>query len=180
MLTNQQVITQTQNWIRNVVIGLNLCPFAAHVVKQESVRYIVENSTDTATVLSNLIEECKVLDNDENIATSFIIFPETYTNFYDYLDLVAIAESLLHKEGFVGVYQLASFHPEYSFATSTTNDAADYTNRSIYPMLHLLRESSIDKALENYSNPDDIPERNIKFTREKGVAYMQMLRDTCL
>ena len=90
-----------------------------------------------------------------------------------------MAEKLLKQEGYEGIYQLASFHPLYLFADAAPDDAANYTNRSIYPMLHLLREASIDKALKHYKNPDKIPQHNINFAREKGLVYMQMLRDAC-
>jgi hypothetical protein len=86
----------------------------------------------------------------------------------------------LIKNGYEGVYQVASFHPLYLFAGSDEKDAANYTNRSVYPMLHLLRESSIDKALESYIDPENIPVRNIEFARKKGLVYMKMLRDTCM
>ena len=78
------------------------------------------------------------------------------------------------------MYQLASFHPMYRFASSVKNDAADYTNRSIYPMLHLLRESSIEKAVAHYENPENIPERNVDFARKKGLTFMKLLRDSCI
>ncbi|HEV7782749.1 MAG TPA: DUF1415 family protein, partial [Chitinophagaceae bacterium] len=84
------------------------------------------------------------------------------------------------QNGYEGIYQLASFHPLYLFANSSPTDAANYTNRSVYPMLHLLREESIDKALAHYSDPENIPERNINFAHEKGLTYMKMLRDACL
>jgi uncharacterized protein len=177
-LDTQLVIDRTKKWIVDVVIGCNLCPFAANVVKQQSVFYKVETSADLNTCLDSFENEMKRLDNDELIETSFLIFPNAFEKFDDYLYLVSLAEQLLKRKGNEGVYQVASFHPLYLFANSVENDAANYTNRSIYPMLHLLREESIDKALENYKSPENIPERNINFTRKKGLAYMKMLRDT--
>ncbi len=88
-----------------------------------------------------------------------------------------MSEKILKQKGYEGIYQVASFHPLYLFEGSVENDPANYTNRSVYPMLHLLREESIDKALENYKDPESIPERNILFAREKGLAYMKTLRD---
>ena len=176
-LDSQQVIDRTKKWIVDVVIGCNLCPFAANVVKQQSVFYRVEISTDLNDCLNSFDFEMKRLDNDESIETSFLIFPNAFEKFDDYLYLVSLAEQLLKRKGKEGIYQLASFHPLYLFASSDENDAANYTNRSIYPMLHLLREESIDEALENYKSPENIPERNINFTRGKGLAYMKMLRD---
>ncbi len=180
MLATQQIIDQTKKWINDVVIGCNFCPFASAVVKQQKVHYQVETSKAINTCLTTFLQEITRLNDDTAIETSFIIFPNSFQQFDDYLDLVSLAEKLLKKEDYEGVYQVASFHPLYRFANSSENDAANYTNRSIYPMLHLLREESIDKALKNYNSPENIPERNIKFAQEKGLAYMKMLRDTCL
>lgn len=180
MNTAEQVIEQTQKWINDVVIGCNFCPFAARVVKQQSVFYQVEPATSIHTCLETFVQELTRLDNDDSIETSFVIFPDAFSSFNDYLDLVALAEKLLKQYKYNGIYQLASFHPQYKFAGVPENDAANYTNRSIFPMLHLLRESSIDKALEYYKNPEAIPDQNINFAREKGLVYMKMLRDSCL
>lgn len=179
MLTSTQAIVQTENWIRDVVIGCNFCPFAANVVKQKTVYYIVENSVDMEACLVSFAEEITRLTSDENIETSLLILPYATEKFDDYLNLFFAAEELLKQEGYEGIYQLASFHPLYCFADAAQDDAANYTNRSPYPMLHLLRESSIDKALQNYKDPEAIPERNINFARQKGLVYMQMLRDAC-
>lgn len=180
MPDNGQIIAQTQKWITDVVIGLNFCPFAAKEVKQNKVYYRVENNADIKTVIEAFLQECVRLDEHEKIETTLLILPDSFANFDDYLKLITLAEKALKKKGYEGVYQVASFHPKYCFAGSDDNDAANYTNRSVYPMLHLLREESIDAALARYETPEDIPERNIKFTREKGIAYMKMLRDSCL
>ena len=94
--------------------------------------------------------------------------------------MVSAAEKLITEKGYDGIYQVASFHPHYIFAGTTEEDAANYTNRSIYPMIHLLRENSINKALELYDNPRDIPDNNIDFARNKGLIYMKMLRNSCI
>lgn len=180
MNREEQVVTQTKKWIAEVVIGCNFCPFAAREVKRNAVNYIVEHSTDIATCLHTLISECIRMDEDPVTETSFIIYPEAFENFEDYLDLVSLAEALIEQERYEGIYQVASFHPQYCFEDADENDAANYTNRSVYPMLHILREESIEAALERYTDPGEIPERNMKFAREKGVAYMKLLRDTCL
>ena len=177
MMTSEQIIDQTKKWIVDVVVNCNLCPFAAHVVKQQTIFYKVVTSIDQEVCLDSFVYEMQRLDNDESIETTFLIFPGTFEKFDDYLYLLSLAEKLLKRNGYEGIYQVASFHPLYLFANSDENDPANYTNRSIYPMLHLLREKSIDKALEHYKSPDSIPERNINFTREKGLVYMKMLRD---
>lgn len=176
-MTPEQIIERTKKWIVDVVIGCNFCPFAANAVKQQTIFYRVEESIGMDACLDSFVHEMKRLDNDVTIETSFLIFPNAFQKFDDYLDLVALAENRLKRNGYEGVYQVASFHPLYLFANSDENDPANFTNRSIYPMLHLLREESIDKALENYKSPESIPVRNINFAREKGLAYMKMLRD---
>jgi hypothetical protein len=179
MITAEQVIEHTNKWITDVVIGCNFCPFAAQVIKRKSVFYKVEMATDTVTCLETFLQEVTRLDDEEAIETSFLIFPNSFKTFNSYLDMVSVAEKLLKQKGYNGIYQLASFHPLYIFAGSPADDAANYTNRSLYPMLHLLRESSIDKALEHYDDPESIPDKNINFAREKGIVYMKMLRDSC-
>ena len=180
MVTDHQVIEQTKKWISEVVVGCNFCPFAGTVIKQQTVHYRVEISTDANVCLQAFLLEAMRMDEDVHTETSFIIFPNTFQQFNDYLNIVAVAEKLLEQNGYEGIYQVASFHPLYLFAGSTENDAANYTNRSVYPMLHLLSEASIDNALQNYKHPENIPNANINFAREKGLVYMKMLRDNCL
>lgn len=179
MLTDELVIEHTKKWITGVVIGCNFCPFAAQVIKRKTIFYKVEISTETVACLESFLQEVTRLDEDNTIETSFLIFPNNFKTFNSYLDMVSVAEKLLTQKGYNGIYQVASFHPQYKFAGAPDNDAADYTNRSVYPMLHLLRESSIDKALEHYDDPESIPDKNIHFAREKGLVYMKMLRDSC-
>ena len=124
--------------------------------------------------------ECQRLDKDESIETTLLIFPMAFTIFDDFLLLTELAEQLLLEQKYEGVYQIASFHPEYQFADAPTDDPANFTNRSVYPMLHLLREDRVELAIKNHPNAEGIPERNIMFAREKGLAYMKKLRDTCL
>ena len=176
-MSSEQVIDRTKKWIIDVVIGCNFCPFAANVVKQQTIFYRVEESVERKTCLNSFVHEIERLDSDPTIETSFLIFSNAFQQFDDYLELVSLAENLFKRNGYEGIYQLASFHPLYLFENSNENDPANYTNRSIYPMLHLLREESIDKALANYKDPESIPVRNINFAKEKGLIYMKMLRD---
>ena len=179
MSTSQLIIDQTIAWIHKVVVGCNFCPFAARTL-QNHVHYQVEDSTNTTSCLDSFLQEITRLDKELHIETSFLIFSNAFQHFEDYLDIVSLAEDLLKEKGYEGIYQLASFHPVYRFAGSAKDDAANYTNRSVYPMLHLLRESSIDKAIEYYKNPEKIPERNVDFARKKGLTFMKLLRDSCI
>jgi uncharacterized protein len=174
------IIQQTKNWILNVVIGCNFCPFAAREMKMDSIRYVVCREKNNPEILKCLLDECVFLDKNEKTATTLVIFPENRDEFDDFLTLLDAAEhSILTEEDYDGIYQLASFHPKYLFAGSDESDAANYTNRSPYPMLHFLRESSIDLVLEHYENPEEIPERNILFARKKGLEQMKNLRAAC-
>ena len=180
MTDSLQIIDQTKKWINDVVVGCNFCPFAMSAVKRQQIHYQVEASQSPGVCMDAFLPEVFRLDKDPRIETTFLIFPYSFQQFDDYLELVALSEKLLKQKGYEGIYQLASFHPLYQFADSAGRDAANYTNRSVYPMLHLLREDSIDTALEHYNGAENIPGRNILFARKKGLTYMKMLRDGCL
>jgi hypothetical protein len=179
MHTKEQVILQTRKWITDVVAGCNFCPFVSKEIKQNTIHYQVEDATGLSICLQAFLDECTRL-NEEKIETTLLIFSNGFKTFDDYLELVRLSEKLLKQEGYLGIYQVASFHPLYSFAGAPADDPAHYTNRSVYPMLHLLREESVEQAIANYPNPEKIPERNILFARSKGIAYMKKLRDACL
>jgi uncharacterized protein len=149
-------------------------------MRLQSVHFKVETSTALNECLNSVLVELSRLDADREVETSFLIFQNTFVQFDDFLHMLSLAEKLLKESGYEGIYQMASFHPLYRFADSKQDDPADYTNRSIYPMLHFLREESIDKALEHYSSPENIPAQNVDFARKKGLAYMKMLRDACV
>lgn len=179
METDEEVIRQTKEWINKVVIGCNFCPFAAREMKRGSVHFKVLRSGESNALLQELSAEVDRLDKNESIATTLIILPGLFPVFRDYLNMIARAEKLLMKQGKKGIYQIASFHPEYLFNDAPADDPANYTNRSVYPMIHLLRESGITEALANFPNPENIPQRNIDFARQKGLAYMQVLWKAC-
>lgn len=180
MPTADQIIEQTKKWVDDVVVACHFCPFAVQVVKQEQVHYEVENNMVSERYVDVVLHELSRLDHDNTIETSFLIFPYLFTQFDEFLNLVSFAECLIKQYGYGGIYQLASFHPLYVFANSDEDDAANYTNRSVYPMLHFLREASIDKVLEHYKSPENIPVANVDFARKKGLASMKILRDSCL
>ncbi|OYU95196.1 MAG: hypothetical protein CFE21_12895 [Bacteroidetes bacterium B1(2017)] len=178
--SNQEMINQTRKWVQEVVIGTNFCPFAAKEMKANTIHYEVAPAGNMAASTMSLQLECERLNEHSEIETTLLLFPFMFSRFSQYLEFVEVAEIMLHKQGYDGIYQLASFHPNYCFAGSSEKDAANYTNRSIYPMLHLIREASIEKAIEKYPNPEGIPERNILYAKKKGLAYMKLLKDKCL
>ena len=149
-------------------------------MKQQSVHYRVEPALTASAGKEALMEECIRLDKNADISTTLLIFPNAFTAFDQYLDFVADAERQMKRKRYNGVYQLATFHPLYQFAGTAPEDPENYTNRSVYPMLHLLREDDITKALAFHTNAAGIPESNINFAKEKGATYMKMLRDSCL
>lgn len=177
--TDENIIAQTSKWIKDVVVGCNFCPFAAKELKRGSIHYQVLRSADIKTCLQALALEFQRLDNNESIETTLLILPDDFGDFYKYLELTELAEKFLADLGKEGVYQIASFHPQYLFAGSTAVDPANYTNRSLYPMLHILREASLTAALEQFPHPEKIPENNIVFARKKGLEFMKVLRDSC-
>lgn len=176
----ETIISQTRKWIIDVVIDCNFCPFAAREIKRDSIYYEVIEDANTNSVLQTLSEAFKKMDDDTRVETMLLILPLNYSNFTSYLKLVVKSENLLKKQGYEGVYQIASFHPDYLFSGSTPNDPANYTNRSPYPMLHILREASLSLALDKHPDTSLIPERNIAYAKQKGLLYMQALRDACM
>ena len=173
--TKDPHIRATINWINDVVIGCNFCPFAAREVHKKSVRYQIVDGADTEAVLNATANILLAMDEDESIATALLILPEGFGDFESYLDLVTTTEELMEQEGYEGVYQVASFHPHYMFAGSNEEDPSNYTNRSPYPMLHFLREDMVSEAVDVYPDIDEVPIRNIEFAKEKGLRFMQQL-----
>lgn len=179
-MKDELVIRQTEKWIKTVVVDLNFCPFAAKVLFQKSIRYnVIQGKAGHPLVLDTLLDEWQYLDANPNIETSFLILNESFENFADYLQLIKKAERFLEKNNYDGIYQLASFHPDYFFSGSHEDDPANYTNRSPYPMIHLIREESLAKALSVYPHPEKIPDNNITLAHQKGLHYMQLLRLAC-
>ena len=169
--TPESIIARTRQWIETVVVGMNFCPFAKREMRHNTVRFIVSSDLDIESVLLQLIDECTHLDVDDGTQTTLLILPEGFADFDDYLDLAGLAEDLLADRGYEGVYQVASFHPDYRFADADADDPANYTNRSPYPMLHLLREDELEAAIASYPDPDAIPENNITKARALGWDY---------
>jgi hypothetical protein len=170
------VIERTKNWIRDIVIGLNFCPFAPKPFKDDLIVYRVEDTSDVAIALESFMSTCRFLEDNPAMETALLIFPKGFSDFEDYLDLTDLAEKLLKAQGFEGIYQVASFHPNYIFAGSDENDPANYTNRSPYPMLHLLREDLLEIAIDKHNNVDDIPNQNIAKANSLGLEYFKKMK----
>lgn len=163
MLTDN-IIKETKLWLEKVVIGLNLCPFASKPYINKQIKFVVSNAIDEISILEDLKKELLFLSatNKNTTETSLIILPNILADFYDYNQFLDLADALLAKLDLIGTIQIASFHPNYQFSSTNASDDENLTNRSPYPILHLIRESSLEQALLNYHHPEKIPENNIK------------------
>ena len=168
--SDEQIIASTREWVEKFVIGLNLCPFAGPVHRENRIRYVVSAAKLTAELRADLAAELKLLETSDPAAveTTLIIHPRIYGDFLAYNDFLDVADELLEELGYVGTFQIASFHPCYQFADTDPDDVTNRTNQSPYPMLHLLREDSVEKALEEYPDAEQIPQRNIETMRKLG------------
>jgi hypothetical protein len=165
------VIAETRDWLEKAVIGLNLCPFAAHPYRNGRVRFAVSAARTPQLLLNALEDELRHLrDTDpSDCETTLLIHPETLSDFLEYNDFLADCDVLIESLGLEGELQVASFHPGYQFAGTSSEDIENYTNRSPYPTLHLLREASVTMAVES-TDTEQIYERNIRTLNELGFA----------
>lgn len=184
MNDNQNIIEHTRRWIAAIVVGLNLCPFARRVFDGEKVRYVVSAAQNDAALLKDLTDELQWLAAApmSNIETTLLIHPHALDDFLDYNDFLDVAESRIEELDLSGVIQLASFHPQYQFADTNPDAVENYTNRSPYPMLHLLREESISAIADDPDELLEIPRRNIEtltaLGREKILALLNEIAAT--
>lgn len=167
------VANKIWTWIDEVIIAENFCPFAKVPRAANKVELRICEATKVDTILSVIIDECKKLDAKPNIETSLIACTHSLSDFEDYLDTLDMAVQLLDELDYTGIYQLASFHPDYLFAGEEPACPSHYTNRAPFPIFHIIREDSITKALSFVDDPDAIPERNIEHARELGVDFFK-------
>ena len=175
-----KIIEQTKKWINSVIVAHNYCPFAKREVDKGSVRYQVIHETEFNSLLKSVMQECVWLDQNAETETTLIIFPSNLNDFNSYLDCLVLAEDLLIAQGYEGIYQIASFHPNYCFQGAENDDPANFTNRSPHPMFHLIRESSVQAAIENHPDAESIPERNVEYARKQGLDKMTTLLKECM
>lgn len=173
--TDDKVIARVDAWLQGMVIGLNLCPFAAAPFRAGRVRHAVCDATEGEAIYQAFLAELDTFLQlpPEQAETALFIVSRGLGDFDDYLDMLATLEDALLEAGLEGVIQLASFHPDYVFEDSDADDPANYTNRAPYPIFHLLREQQLEDALASYPDPEAIPERNIARLRELGLAELQ-------
>ena len=173
----EQVLARTRLWLERAVVGLNLCPFAKAVMVKRQIRWVVSAATSTQALLQELAVELQFLaaSDPEAVETTLLIHPHVLEDFREYLDFIDIAEDAVAELGLEGELQVASFHPQYQFAGSRPDDIENFSNRSPYPMLHLLREASISRAVEAFPDAAVISETNIETLRRLGHAGWRQL-----
>jgi hypothetical protein len=173
-VNDQTIVEHTRRWISSFVIGLGLCPFARRVFDAGRIRYAISHSRDKNTLSNDLVSELHLLlaSPSTQIETTLLIHPHVLGNFLDYNDFLGVVDQLLEELRLCGTIQVASFHPDYRFAGTELNAAENYTNRSPYPMLHLLRETSVSQAADTSDEVLNIPQRNIETMRNLGQEHI--------
>ncbi|WP_315139228.1 DUF1415 domain-containing protein [Achromobacter marplatensis] len=171
------VVAETRDWLTKAVIGLNLCPFAKAVQVKDQIRFAVSDATDAEGVLTDLQDELALLAeaDPEKIDTTLLIVPDALDDFLDFNDFEELSDRLLKRMRLVGELQVATFHPLFQFADTQPDDIENYTNRSPYPILHLLREDSIDRAVESFPDAAEIYEKNIDTMNKLGLEGWKKL-----
>ena len=170
------VIAETRHWVNTFVIGLNLCPFARREVDRDRLRIMVTDVDSALSLVPVLESELESIRDDEAIGTTLIVHPNALTDFGAYLDFLAVADQVLVKTELEGDIQIASFHPNYQFAGTEPGDLSNFTNRSPYPMLHLIREADVEQAALRHPDVQGIPARNIALMNELGLEKLEALR----
>lgn len=171
------VIEATRRWVERAVVGLNLCPFARAPMVQQKIRYVVSQASDTEALLDDLLGELQSLNavDADTCETTLLIHPNVLADFLDYNDFLDAADAAVETLGLLGELQVASFHPDYQFAGSAPDDVENFSNRSPFPTLHLLREASIERAVEAMTDTDSIYRRNQETLQKLGVDGWQAL-----
>lgn len=176
--TNNQAITASVNqWLDDVVIGLNLCPFAAKPQRNQQIKIYVSNATREEELLQDILDQLLELNTKAplELETTLVVVPDMLHDFTDYNFFIDWVEALIRQQDWEGVFQVATFHPNYYFAGTEPDDAENLTNRAPYPIFHLIREESMEKVLKHYPNPEAIPDTNIQRVSSLSDAERQAL-----
>ena len=178
-MTHSRAIASARQWLETIVVGLKLCPFANRELENGRVRFAVTDAETETELLMALRSELSVLTDDASVETTLLIHPKTLRDFYDFNDFLQVADTLLFDLALEGVVQIASFHPEYQFEGTAPDDVQNYTNRSPNPMLHLIREDSLARAIAAYPDVAHIPERNVALMQSMGSRKVRALLAKC-
>jgi hypothetical protein len=177
LVDTHEIIAVTRRWLEKSVIGLNLCPFAAGPYRDNRVHFCVSDQRTASGLVEELRSELVNLQAADPLRreTTLLIHPWVLTDFVEYNDFLEVCDATVDDLGLEGELQVASFHPRYQFANTQPEDIENYTNRSPYPMLHLLREASVERAISAVGDPEEIYRRNIRTLRELGHSGWQRL-----
>jgi hypothetical protein len=175
-----EIISATRKWVEDVVVGYNLCPFAKRELVRDRVRFVVSEAETEDELLQAVHAELQRLEDDPNIETTLLVHPNVLQDFPAYNEFLDATDGLLAYMNLEGIYQIASFHPDYQFEGTEPEAAENYTNRSPYPMFHLIREASLEAVINNYPDVDGIPDRNIALMNEFGAEKMRRILDNCI
>ena len=178
-MTHSRAIASARQWLETVVVGLKLCPFANRELENGRVRFAVTDAETETELLMALRSELRLLTDDASVETTLLIHPQMLLDFYDFNDFLQVADTLLIDLALEGVVQIASFHPEYQFEGTAPDDAQNYTNRSPNPMLHLIREDSLARAIAAYPDVANIPARNVALMQSMGSRKVRALLAKC-
>lgn len=171
--SNEQVFVDAViNWFEKSVLGLNLCPFAAKPYNKGAIQFELSQAADDENCLLDLVINLQKLEHQVETETLVLICPYHLSSFDDYNQFLNLVDDLLDKQGWSGIFQVASFHPDYVFEDCDTDDRANWTNRSPYPLLHLIREDSISRAVVSFTDINEVPARNIKRLRSLNDEQM--------
>ncbi|GAD80044.1 DUF1415 domain-containing protein [Vibrio ezurae] len=160
----EQVEHQTREWLEKVVIGLNLCPFAAKPNRNKQIRIAVTEADNEEQLLEFILQEFMHLQSTdvEELETTLVTIPNFLDDFMDYNLFLDWVDALIKQQDYEGEFQIATFHPDYCFAGTHPDDDENLTNRSPYPVIHLIREASMERVLKHYPDPEAIPDNNIE------------------
>jgi hypothetical protein len=166
----EQAVELTQQWVEAIVVGLNLCPFAAPEVRNQSIRYVASHAASLEEATQDFLAELQIIQksDESELSTSLVNFTDTAVEFETFLDLLDMCQSALESAGLEGVFQLASFHPQYCFAGVDPDDITNWTNRAPFPTIHIIREGQMSRVLVHYKTPEEIPERNMALMEKLG------------
>jgi hypothetical protein len=180
LVYDEKTVRSVRQWVETLVVEMNLCPFAKRELVKNRVRFATTTSITEEQLLIALQAELELLNTDPSVETTLLIHPGVLRDFYDYNQFLSYADSLLVEMELEGIYQIASFHPDYQFDGATPDAAENYTNRSPYPMLHLIREASLERVIADYPEVDQIPARNIALMNDLGQDKLRALLRSCL
>ena len=157
-------------WVETIVVGMNLCPFAAPELRSRRIRYALSDSVDIPSAVQDFLDELQTIQqaSEDDISTTLISFTHVASDFDDFLDMLGLCQDVLEEVGLEGVFQLASFHPRYCFEGVDETDITNWTNRAPFPTVHLIREGQMARVLTHYADPDEIPERNMALMESLG------------